>query len=236
MKFDKRLTAPALIFVLGLIITSYGLFTSRSNEDAKRAESVVKILNAEETGGGTGWVTYARTGARVIVTNDHVCGIERGGLVTIEQYSGEKSLRHVIKRNFLRDLCLIEGVSAPALTLANKSPKPFDAVKVMGHPLLKPTAPSYGQYTKNGIVPVGFHPDELGACPATATKFDGFFGSFCIQKMELSYTTVPIYPGNSGSPVVNKDGEVIGVMNSADSQSNQGMFIPLPFIKEMLND
>lgn len=203
--------------------------------DLEFARTIVKVLNKDETGGGTGWSANSNLG-KVIVTNDHVCSVESGGLVTLVTFSGERLFRRVLKRDFFRDLCLIEGVDIPSLPLADSAPAPFEHIKVMGHPLLKPTSPSYGQYITNGVVPIGKNSDAQGNCPDTSDKEETFFGVFCVQKMELSYTTVPIYPGNSGSPVINKEGKVIGVMNSADTQSNQGMFIPLLYVKAILNE
>lgn len=198
--------------------------------------SIVSVLSNDERSGGTGWSTLSSSGKRVIVTNDHVCQVTDTGYVRILQDNGKRSIKKILRRSFNRDLCVIEGVDAPALHLGSKGPNRFDTLRVMGHPLLKPTAPVTGVYTGDGIAPIGFAPDALGKCPSGAELVDSAFGSFCILHMELSFTTVPIYPGNSGSPVVNQDGEVIGVMNSASSQDNAGMFIPLPYVKEILED
>lgn len=199
-------------------------------------KSIVKVLNFEGTGGGTGWVADAKKGRKVIVTNDHVCSVQKGGFVRIERDDGTPSLNRVLKRNFERDLCLVEGVDAPSLKIAREPAKRFDTVKVLGHPGLRPTAPATGTYTGPGIIHLGLEPDSSGNCPKMADKVGSFFGVFCVVPMEIGYTTVPIMPGNSGSPITNTDGEVIGVINSADSTGNQGMFIPLNYLKDMLND
>lgn len=224
----------ASVAIAVIAVTAFAYHPSLT--DSTYASSIVKVLNIAETGGGTGWAARTSRGKSVIVTNDHVCAVEHSGLVTLETTNGGKYLRRVLKRNSLRDLCLVEGIRAPTLSLASESPKLYDTVRVMGHPLLKPTAPSVGKYTKDGIVTIGFNTDEKGSCKDGAEKVESLFGAFCLQQMELSYTTVPIYPGNSGSPVVNEEGEVIGVMNSADTITNQGMFIPLPYVKEMLDE
>lgn len=198
-------------------------------------KSIVKVLNAEGTGGGTGWVAKSG-GKNVIVTNDHVCGVAFGDMVRIEQDDGTPSIKRIIKRNFIRDLCLVEGIDAPALTIAKKPAKRFDSVKVLGHPGLRPTAPATGTFTGNGLVPIGFGPGPDDTCPPGSDTEQSLFGKFCVLQMELGYTTVPIMPGNSGSPITNTDGEVIGVINSADSTGNQGMFVPLNYLKDMLGD
>lgn len=231
------LTSTVRILVLGVVGVAIGYGIPRALSKGTRPlnrKSIVKVLNAEGTGGGTGWVAK-RGSTKVIVTNDHVCGVQFGGFVRIEQDNGTPSIKRVLKRNFDRDLCLVEGVDEPALTIADKPAAIDDAVRVLGHPGLRPTAPAQGTYTGNGIVHIGFAPtgDE---CPQNAEKIDSMFGLFCVLRMELGYTTVPIMPGNSGSPITNSDGEVIGVINSADSTGNQGMFVPLNYLKDMLRD
>jgi len=226
------------ITALGILAFAVGAgaanFFSNNTKSLNRG-SIVKVLNLAGNGGGTGWV--ARSGGKkVIVTNDHVCGVSFGGFVRIEQDNGQPSLKRVLKRNFERDLCLVEGVDAPALTISSNPARIDDAVKVLGHPGLRPTAPASGTYTGNGIVQIGFDTNAKGECPPAAEKQGSFFGEYCILAMELGYTTVPIMPGNSGSPITNTDGEVIGVVNSADSTGNQGMFVPLNYLKEMLGD
>ncbi len=231
-------TSIARIVVLGIVAIALGFGGAKLfSEHTKplNRSSIVKVLNIAGNGGGTGWV--ARSGGKkVIVTNDHVCGVQFGGMVRIEQDNGQPSLKRVLKRNFERDLCLVEGVDAPALTIANNPARIDDDVKVLGHPGLRPTAPARGTYTGNGIVAIGFEANEDGTCPTSAEKQSSLFGEYCILHMELGYTTVPIMPGNSGSPITNSDGEVIGVINSADSTGNQGMFVPLNYLKEMLGD
>lgn len=216
------------------------------------AGSIVKVLNTAGTGGGTGWATKSSQGRPVIVTNDHVCAVETGGYVVLEQEGGKKSIKAILARNFERDLCVIEGLDIPALDLASNPPRRFDPITVFGHPLLNPTTPAYGQYVADGIMEVGFNPEEDGTCrggelmtskkrppnfgvPHTETPMN-FFGSVCVLSMELSYTTVSIYPGNSGSPVTNADGDVVGVINSASPRDNRGNFIPLVYVREILEE
>lgn len=226
-----RYAAIFATVALFILVASAYIATTRTPMES----SIVKILNPEGTGGGTGWSVRYK-GHSALMTNDHVCTVAQGGYVTVEQDSGRLSIKKIIKRNFMRDLCLVDGVPAPTLSLAKNGPSRFDQVRVMGHPLLKPTAESTGQFTGSGIIELGLSPSEDGTCPETAEQVESLFGNFCVQRMEVGFTTVPIAPGNSGSPVVNMSGEVIGVMNSGDNVIHHGNFIPLEYVKEMLND
>lgn len=198
------------------------------------SSSVVSVMNRQGTGGGTGFVTRDFAGKHVIVTNDHVCAVALGNHVVVVSDNGTRSIRRVLKRSFIRDLCVVEGIPAPALPIAKTAPNRFEELLVVGHPLLGPTTPSRGVYLGTDIMPVGFNTKEDGSCEAGSELLESFFGEFCIAQMELSMTSIMIYPGNSGSPVVNSSGEVVGVINSGDSRSNYGNYVPLPYLQEIL--
>jgi S1-C subfamily serine protease len=165
------------------------------------------------------------------VTNHH------GGYTRITDSNGVDYLKRVLRSSPERDLCVIEGIDAPSLALAKSGPKRFDTVHVMGHPLLNPATPSSGQYIGQSIATFYDAPNEAGECTQGAypVHVQTIFGEMtaCERKEELGMTTVAIYPGNSGSPILNSDGDVIGVMSSA-RQDNRGMFIPLNYVREIL--
>lgn len=202
----------------------------------KTQESVVMVTNQEGTSGGTGFVTNTSSGNRVIVTNDHVCGVSNDGYVKITDNQGNFAIKRIIKRSFVRDLCLIEGIKAPALYLSSRPADEFEHLTVVGHPQLMPTTPSEGVFVKNIIIPLGLNTQEDGSCKPGSQPVESFFGTFCILYMEVGYTTVPIFGGNSGSPIVNDKGKVVGVINSANSRTNRGNYIPLPYLNEILSD
>ncbi len=59
--------------------------------------------------------------------------------------------------------------------------------------------------------------------------------SICLRQLKSILTTLGIYPGNSGSPVVNKYGNLVGVVFAGNNQTNYGYVIPLKQVREFLS-
>jgi len=140
------------------------------------------------TGKGTGFLISSKG---LIITNRHVIG--RFGEVVVKFYDGKETKASVIGRTSDLDIALLqlEGSSNakvwPALLLCiRKSPSVGEDIVVIGNPLgLQAT-------TTRGIVS-GIRNED---------------GSTMIQ------IDAPVNPGNSGGPVINYNGEVIGIVTS----------------------
>lgn len=230
---------PIAIGFIGLFLILVGSELTKPSEDYRQSRSIVKILTADESGGGTGWGATTKRGKKVIVTNDHVCEVQSGGFVTVEQSSGNKLRKKVLTRNAQRDICLVQGTDIPSLTLSDEPAKRFDTVKIFGHPFLDPAQPATGAYIGDALVPFYEMAGNGGKCTegTEERQVDTFFGAItvCVRIEELGLTTVPTFPGNSGSPVLNARGEVVGIINSGDNRTNHGAFVPLPYLREMLD-
>ena len=197
------------------------------------SEAIVEILTLSGNGGGTGFNIKYR-GKTAIVTNDHVCAVHVGGYVIVKNDSGQKFRKKILKRNEVRDLCLVEGIPGYTATIGENPPERFDTLKVIGHPFLKMTTIATGQYLGSGVEFIMKQADSSGGCDEAAEPVETMFGRYCALAMELSSTSIKIHPGNSGSPVFNTNDEVIGVINSADNRDNNGMFVPLSYLKDLI--
>lgn len=237
----KTYLIPALFFLA--ILASFGFSApERVSEPVIKtydprtvSRSILRVTNQEGTSGGTGFAVRAPSDTVIIVTNDHVCNVAESDRVYVRD-SVTTAMGKIVKRDFEHDLCAVDiGPLAPApLPIAERELTRFDAVYVVGHPLLMPQTPVAGQVIDRTIETIGFRPSADGTCPKPSTARESLFGSVCVLNMELMTTTLPTFPGNSGSPVLNADGDVAGVINSGDTRTGWGGYIQLTHLRGFL--
>lgn len=152
------------------------------------------------------------------------------------------------------------------LKTASIAPSLGDTVSVVGHPRLMPTHVSQGEVTGSETISIPLGPisvvnpqtgetelvsPQRGGIPAeqcTMNKHSQvdvdidmmFFQlkvKFCVMTVHDAYiTSVTIHPGNSGSPMVNFWGNVVGVAFASDGDTNWGRIVPLQDVKAFLSN
>lgn len=154
-------------------------------------------------GGGTGF-QIKENGTKYIITNAHVCHAFDGGdgYAFIKEEDGRTIRRKIIQISTMTDLCAIEGDEDLGYLTIGGDVYTGEILAAVGHPLLLPTNVSYGAVLEESVFVVG---DET---------------------VDAYLSTIQTLPGNSGSPVVNYRGQVVGVIFAGDSSVFWGLFIP----------
>lgn len=210
----------------------------------KTSQNVVKLRigETEHDGGGTGFQVISESGNRYILTNRHICVAAREhDVLKVELEEGRFLNVRVLEVSSKTDLCLLTPVANMSGLKLAASLKAREDIAVVGHPLLQAQTPARGIVTNFQNIEIQAEAKDSEEC---SRRYNGdfrdvpiFFGmseKLCMCKVDSFRTTAVIYPGNSGSPVVNLYGNLVGVMFAGDNRMNLGYAVPLNDVKEFL--
>lgn len=206
-------------------------------------ESTVKVLHPYLNGGGTGFAIQAASGKQFIMTNAHVCnGVQVLGNVRLKLPDGKEVSRKVHKIDTVHDLCLIEGVKELKPLDIGSDQSKGDQLYVVGHPGLRQLTISHEEYIGRTSIELDYDVKTKQECPYKIIDIPAPWNFFlgknfvCLRDYPALETTAVIYGGNSGSPVVNKWGNLIGVAFAGNSQQEHNNFvIPLRYVRLFLS-
>lgn len=172
----------------------------------REGKSVVRIDGL--FGSGTGFVVEAPSGGKYIVTNKHVCA----GVPAFIQSSERLIFAKVLKVSDTSDLCLLAADRMEGgLQLASQEPEQHAPFYILGWGYMLGLTLTQGHWVGHPI------PDDV------------------MGVTRPSYGTATILPGNSGSPVFDQHGYVVGVAYaSGDAVDNRALMVPLQDLKDFL--
>lgn len=169
---------------------------------------------------GSGFIVK---GNGVIVTNKHVVADTSAQYIVITNDGKEYPVTD-IKTSSTDDLALLK-INASNLSVI----KLGDSTNLMLAETVYAIGTPLGQFTNtvtNGII------SGLGRGITAGSRYEGY-----VEKLDdVIQTNAAINPGNSGGPLINSQGEVIGI-NTAIAQGGQniGFAIPVNVIKNFLS-
>lgn len=208
--------------VLSLIIGAYGIFNVPVLENGEVSVNPAVVPVATVDGRGTGFFIQVDK-TKYLVTAAHVCG-------TSDILISPNGLHKVIVKQSHRDICIASSYqNVNTLPLGN-DPKNGDYVDMTGFPGNLTYDYQKGVARVVGVsifsMPYGFYEGEP-VCPKfSVDKLDGT----CAIPVTTIQLNILARPGNSGGPVLNAAGEVVGIIIGTDGES--GYMTP---VSELLN-
>jgi hypothetical protein len=206
-------------------------------EHTLRGTGWVIIPREKDASSGTCWLADAKR--RLVVTCQHVVGDSREVVVYFPHYEKDEAmsesayylrnrpaiLGHVIARDKEADLALIQLASIPEgiqpLPIATRSARPGESVHSIGNAGLGSSLAdgTLWWYTLGSVRQLyrqrHHHKPAKKASDTVAVALDAKPDRF----VRMVETQAPVNKGDSGGPVVNDKGEVIGVAHSYDAST-----------------
>lgn len=172
----------------------------------------VDSITRKETimGLGSGVVIKQTSKGSYILTNNHVCHISinlvikmaaRGRVGSIKNMvkslDGERADALILKKDEKTDMCVVfaKEFYRPAVKLASKPPRIGESIYIVG-------------------APRGYYSPKYSTVPIFQGIFNGYDAHWRDNGTTMGVFTIRIAPGNSGSAIFNKKGQLVGVIHS----------------------
>ncbi len=181
-------------------------------EQAKHSVVVIEVTTAAGGGSGTGIIM---TADGYIATNHHV--IEGATKIRVKFYDGTYVAAELVGSSEMDDLAVIR-VNRQGLRAATFAFSDDCYVGETVYAIGAPAGVDFGWTTTRGII--SFKDREVKI-------YDELDGTLQ-KKLRLLQTDANVNPGNSGGPLINTKGEVVGVVSMKLSEGYEGIGFAIP--------
>lgn len=180
----------------------------------KKLKEIAKHVHALKTANGSRYCSSSAVqykGEVYTLTNVHCCeAIDEFGKDSVRVGN---TIERILYTSVIADVCVLTSSDKTStLKLANKEPEILDPVMLLGFPRGEDMTPRFGHIiVKNRWTSVDY-------------------GEYILTRPS-DYITTLTFPGNSGSAIFNKNGEIVGLLYAGPHPLFQyGIAVPLRFI------
>jgi S1-C subfamily serine protease len=221
-----------VVFTVAISLESPYLHKSYMRKVAEN--NAVQILG--KNGSGTGFHVERQDGKVFILTNKHVCEME--GPLKVKRYGDKIGIvSSIIKKSKDHDLCVLQPIEDSGIKIGSE-PENGDTLYTLGHPRGDALTVANGELIDDKEIQLLSEFEEDGSCNGETLRVEGFFGTqeYCVITRRAIQFSTPTYPGNSGSAIVNKFGNLVGVVFAGSRETeNMGFGVPFSYVKSFLN-
>lgn len=222
------------VFFYTAMILGFLLYIHTSYGDEKTAYAKLSRASAKIPY-GSGGAIRTPSGKTRVITNFHVCMpsmVEK--MVKATDTQGNSGSGKVYKMSPEKDLCLVDSpASLTPLNVAKSTEYLFNEVFTRGYPLGVLTN-SKGVVLKDETFGfVSLLPSGVRCSGEEVLDLHTGISLGCFLSHYNKVTNMYAQPGSSGSPVVDTNGDLVGVMQTYVGKFGGG-FIPLADVKEFL--
>jgi len=241
-KIIKKLIAVKILLLTILMVSIVSPNVHNFYLRTQVGSSVVRVFPSDSTM-GTGFAVEAASGKSYIATNEHVCAASKNGWVRVTNEKKLSSFKKIVYIDKFHDICLVEGDKRLGSLRLGTIPEKGDFHYVVGHPGGRNLTVSRGEYIGDKIIELpNFSIKKRSDCKGKILELNIFERLFmgieflCMKPFKAYSSTAIAYGGNSGSPVVNGWGRVIGVLFAGSREQNTDNYlVPLTELKRVLS-
>ncbi len=179
---------------------------------------LIPVLLLTGLGNSCAIVQYSDNARKVLpATVRIIAGDSLGSGVVVGKAGLVLTSNHVVAGSKMAEVFFIDGTRYPGRLLFNDADKDLALIQLEGGGTQFPCAnlgnsvESDGLQTGDNLEIIGYPAFTGSNAPAVT---DGLISGFPrIESVQFIQTCALVYPGNSGGPVINRFGEVIGIVN-----------------------
>ncbi len=204
--------------------------------------SQVVVITRRGVGLCSGEQVIAPSGKSYIMTAGH-CGVlmDNQNNIRLKTADGVRHTARLIKADPYNDVLVFTGVSTHGLKIASKifaTEHIFSETRGLGFPTYRTDGNIIMLDSKIDIPldPIVTDQDQQNClAKPDQTVENSLFGAVCVAHWHETMTTAFVAPGSSGGPMVNKDGELVGIVSISEAGMFSGL-VQLNAIQDLLRD